>query len=114
MTAGIFFVNFSVGPNNIGHGLITISNGCINGGDESYLYQGHLDVYGGQAKVSVHITHYRGPLNSVFGALQSYTLNLSGTADEKNFNVQGCIAGTASPVIQILGRKVAPLYERTV
>lgn len=114
MTSGIFFVNFSVGSNNLGYGLVTVSNGCINGGDETYLYQGHIDAYGGQAKVTVDVTHYRGPLNSVFGPLQSYTLNLSGTVDEKSFNVRGCIAGTSGPMIQILGKKVASLYERTL
>lgn len=112
MTSGIFFVQFSVGPQNTGGGLAVISDGDINGGDETYLYQGHLNAYGSQAKATIEVTHYRGALNSVFGPLRTFTLDLVGTADEQAFDVQGTIMGTQSPMIRISGRKVAQLYER--
>lgn len=112
MTTGIFFVQFSVGPNNAGAGLAVISDGDINGGDETYLYRGHLDVYGNQAKASIEVGHYRGPLNSVFGPLRNFTLVLEGTADDQAFDVYGTITGTIGPVIRIVGKRVAALYER--
>jgi hypothetical protein len=96
----------------MGAGLAVISDGDINGGDESYLYRGHLDTYGSQAKGAIEVTHYRGALNSVFGPLRTFTLDLAGTVDEQAFNVQGTIMGTQSPMILISGRKVAQLYER--
>ena len=106
-------MQFSVGPQNTGGGLVVISDGDINGGDETYLYQGHLNAYGSQAKAIIEVTHYRGALNAVFGPLRTFTLELVGTVDEQTFDVQGSIVGTQSPVIRISGRKVAQLYERT-
>ena len=114
MTAGIFFVQFSVGPNSVGAGLAVIANGDINGGDETYLYRGYLEAYGVQAKATIEVTHYRGPVNSVFGQLRNFTLELVGSADDQAFDVQGPISGTPSPIIRIIGRKVAQLYERGV
>lgn len=112
MTSGIFFVQFSVGPQNMGAGLAVISDGDLNGGDETYLYRGHLDVYGSQAKAAIEVTHYRGALNSVFGPLRTFTLDLVGTVNEQAFDVQGTIVGTTNPIIRITGRKVSQLYER--
>jgi hypothetical protein len=114
LTSGIFFVQFSAGPRNIGTGLAVITNGDINGGDETYLYRGHLDVYGGQAKATIEVTHYRGTLNSVLGPLRNFTLELAGTVDEQAFDVQGTIMGVPAPMIRIVGRKLAQLYERGV
>lgn len=112
MTTGIFFVQFSAGSSHVGAGLAVISNGDINGGDETYLYRGHLDTYATQAKAMVEVTHYRGSINSVFGPLRTFTLDLEGTADDQAFDVQGPISGTQNPMIRIVGRKVAQLYER--
>lgn len=112
MTSGIFFVQFSVSTQDIGAGLAVLSDGDINGGDETYLYRGQLDAYGNQAKATIEVAHYRGPLNSVFGPLRNFTLNLEGTVDEKSFDFQGTIAGVPGPMIRISGRKVAQLYER--
>jgi hypothetical protein len=112
MISGIFFVDFSVGPQNVGAGLAVIADGTINGGDASYLYRGQIDVHGNQARAVIEVAHYRGALNSVFGALQNFTLDLTGTVDVEKFIVHGKISNTPGPVISISGRKVAALYER--
>ena len=98
----------------MGAGLAVISDGDLNGGDETYLYRGRLDVYGSQAKAKIEVTHYRGEMNSVFGPLRAFTLELIGTVDEQAFDVQGTLLGTQSPLIRIIGRKVAQLYERGI
>ncbi len=111
MISGIFFVQFTAGPRDIGSGLAAINDGQINGGDQTYLYRGRLAAYGGQAKATIDVTHYRGPLNSVLGPLRSFTLDLTGKVDEQAFDVQGTVLGTTTPVIRIVGTKVAPLYD---
>lgn len=111
MTSGIFFVQFTAGPRDIGSGLAVINAGCINGGDQTYLYRGRLAAYGGQAKATIEVTHYRGPLNSVLGPLRNFTLDLQGKVDEQAFDVQGTALGTSGPVIRIVGTKVAQLYD---
>jgi hypothetical protein len=112
MTSGIFFVQFSVGSTNVGAGLAVVSDGNVNGGDDTYLYRGHLDAYGQQVKAMIEVSHYRGPLNSVFGPLRSFSIELTGAADEQGFDVRGPIVGRPGPQIRIAGRKVAQLYER--
>ncbi|MCP5352485.1 MAG: hypothetical protein H6926_04765 [Chromatiales bacterium] len=112
MISGIYFVRFAAGGNDFGEGLVVIRDGNVNGGDETYLYRGRLDVYGEDVRAHLEIKHYRGSLNSVMGPLQEFTLQLSGKASGDRFEVSGGIPDMpSSPRIIIHGNKVSELFE---
>ncbi len=115
MISGIFFVEFFSSMNDAGRGLAVVTDGQINGGDVTYLYRGRIDVYGGQAVANIEVTHYRGELNSVFGPLRSFRLNLAGKVevDGLSFDLGGGVQGIPGTVIRIVGKKVAELYDST-
>jgi hypothetical protein len=111
MLSGIYFVNFIANTNKFGEGLVVIKDGCINGGDFSYLYQGRFDYYGEDIKANIEIKHYKGPMNNVMGPLKEFTLNLSGKKIGDKFEVTGGIPNMPNLSISIKGAKVSELFE---
>ena len=111
MLKGIFHVHFSANNNRFGEGLVVVNNGCVNGGDYGYLYQGRFDYYGNDMQATIEVKHYNGPPNSVMGPLKEFTLNLSGKTTRDSFTVTGGITDVSNMSIQISGRKVADLFE---
>jgi hypothetical protein len=111
MVSGIYLVNFLANNSLVGEGLVVIRNSSVNGGDQTYLYQGRFDYYGDDIKALIEVQHYRGPLNSVLGALKQYTLSLSGKKSGGNFEVSGGIPNISNLQIKITGTKVADLFE---
>ena len=109
--SGTYLVSFQANNNQFGEGLVVIRNGSVNGGDQTYLYQGRFDYYGDDIKALIEVRHYRGPLNSVMGALKQYTLSLSGKKSGGNFEVSGGMPNVPNIQIKIIGTKVAELFE---
>ena len=111
MINGLYFVEFQANTQDFGQGLAVIDNGRINGGDHAYLYQGRIDAYGSDVKAVIEVKHYRGQPASVFGPLNSFTLNLAGKNSGSTFEVSGGIANMPGTKITIRGKKVAELYK---
>ena len=111
MISGMYFVNFIANNNSFGIGLVVIREGRVNGGDDSYLYQGRFDYYGDDIRAVIDVKHYRGPLNSVMGPLKEFSLILAGKKSGDNFELIGGIANVPNLNIRITGTKVADLYE---
>ena len=111
MLSGIFGVEFRASNRDFGSGIAVIDDGRVNGGDETYFYQGQFDYYGGEVRATIEVTHYRGAPNSVMGPVSQFTLSLSGSADDNNFDVQGGSHSIPNVNIRMRGRKVAPLLE---
>lgn len=110
MISGIYFVEFRASNRDAGAGLVVINNGIINGGDETYLYRGRFDHYAGSVRAAIEVTHYRGELNAVLGPLREFSLNLSGTADDRQFVLSGSSPTVPNVSIDMVGRKVANLF----
>lgn len=111
MRSGIYYVEFSVTTKSFGVGLAVINLGKVNGGDASYLYRGRFDEYAGGARAIIEVSHYRGDLNAVMGPLRQFTLNLSGKTTEDRFELEGGSTSAPGVKIQMIGRKVADLFE---
>ena len=111
MLSGLFAVEFIANNNQFGAGIVVISEGTINGGDLSYLYQGHFEYYEQEIKASIEVRHYSGQRNAVMGPLNNFTLILSGRFSEGSFSVTGGIPNMPNLRITINGRKIAELYE---
>ena len=111
MLSGMFFVKFIANNNMFGEGLVVIRDGCVNGGDASYLYQGRFEYYGDDVKAIIDVKHYKGPLNSVMGPFKEFSLSLSGKKSGNNFELIGGIPNIPHLSIKIVGAKVADLFE---
>jgi len=111
MFSGLFYVEFKVADHSFGTGLVVIDNGRVNGGDQAYLYRGHFDHYSGGIRATVEVSLYRGSPNSVLGPLRQFTLNLSGTASDNKFELEGGSSSVPGVAIRMVGTKVAELFQ---
>ena len=108
MQSGIYHVSFRSSA-DAGEGLVVIKDGAVNGGDQSYVYTGHLNGANGQLSGQLHIQQWRAGNPSVFGAISQFDLTLSGTSDDQagTFTVDGHVTANPALRIGINGRRVA-------
>ncbi len=111
MLSGIYYIKFVANNNQVGEGLAVVKDGIVNGGDDTYLYQGRFDYYGDEIKAYIEVKHYKGPLNSVMGPLKQFSLSLTGSKLGEKFEVMGGMPNIPNMTISILGTKVAEYYE---
>ena len=109
MNPGIYLVTFSANTKDFGAGLVVVDNKKLHGGDFSYLYRGSYELNAGILRASIQVSHYQGELNSVFGPLKSFSLNLQGNLTQTGFSLSGHVEGHPQLTITILGVKKADL-----
>lgn len=108
---GIYQVNFKSNLPDFGYGLIVAENGTIHGGDHSYVYTGTYSSYESSIKAKITVTHYRGALDSIFGALKSFTLELQGSGTGAHFSLEGYLQSQSNFRINLSGTKVSSLVK---
>lgn len=107
---GIYKVSFGSNVGMSGQGLVTISNGSVNGGDFGYLYQGAIKESSSGLEATLNISQHDKSAQSVFGSLTNFTLVLGGTLlNDKSFNVSGAVAEQPGLQITINGSFLKPL-----
>ncbi len=89
---GIYHIRFSV-PGDHGEGLVVLNEGKAHGGDASYLYAGIYQGGPNSFTAEIDVSHWNGPLNSIFGNINNIKLKLTGK--EK---APGQITGSGHPV----------------
>ena len=108
MQNGIFHVRFTSSLGGFGEGLLVLKQGSVNGGDSGYLYTGYFSVDGDNVAGRLNIRRWKYGHVSVFGPLEDFNLQLTGKANNNEFNLSGGIAGQAVPTISIEGRFLVP------
>ena len=112
LSEGIYEVSFSSNVGSSGRGLIVVSNGAINGGDISHLYQGPYTCAGNTINATLSISQYNSSQQSVFGPLDNFILELSGAVTNGNsFKVAGKVAGQPQLSISINGNMLKPIVK---
>lgn len=106
---GIYQVSFQSNLSDFGTGLIVAREGTIHGGDHSYLYLGTYSSYESSIKAKIGVKHYRGPLDSIFGPLKSFSLELKGSGTNSLFTLEGHLTSHPDLKIKLVGTKVSPL-----
>ena len=86
---GITFVSNTDNNNNGGYGVVVLETGRVLGGDSSFIYVGNYVVENGTIKAEVKCTNDRESLDSIFGNLKEFNLNLEGEINNKEFIVNG-------------------------
>jgi len=110
MQDGIYRVQLQA-IGGIGSGLMIVSKCSLNGGDFGYTYQGHVQSTGNNISTKVHISRHDPTVHSVFGPLDNFDLDLSGTLSHGGhaFHLSGTVVSQPQLRIAITGRKVRAL-----
>lgn len=108
MIDGLYAVHFK-SSNDEGTGVVAIANGSINGGDSGYYYQGTLDQNDQGLSTRLTVTKFNPLAESVFGPLDSFTLELSGPSSERGFELSGHLVEHSGHKLSVEGHYLKPL-----
>jgi len=91
MLEALYGVEFTSNLNDDGFGVVVLETGRILGGDSSFVFVGSYEVNNGTISAKVTCTNDRKFLQSIFGDIDEFNLDLSGIPDEhhKEFILQG-------------------------
>lgn len=109
MSNGIFAVQFKTNLPDNGTGVVVIKDGSVNGGDDNFLYQGHVPATSGKFSGPFQISKWKDGTTSVTG-IDNYTLEATGEIDyEKGtISLTGTVAGNSSVRLDLTGKKLLP------
>jgi hypothetical protein len=109
MSNGIFAVEFKTNLPDNGAGVVVIKDGSVNGGDDNFLYQGHVPTTSGKFSGSFQVSKWKDGNTSVTG-IDNYTLDAAGEIDyEKGtISLTGTVVGHSSIRLELTGRKLIP------
>ena len=109
MKDGIYHVTFSSNSSDFGQGIAVFKGESVNGGDHGYLYTGTKSTQGGQFSSRLTIKQWNNSVQSVFGPIKEFVLELSGTiSDNSGFLAHGNVAGQPQAKISIRGQYLSP------
>lgn len=112
MTPGIYRVEFKSLQGSIGTGgLAVVDGGRIHGGDLNFIYRGTYTSNGQNITATVDVSNDTGRSVSIFGAIQNFTLELSGQANANGFALTGGVRGKPQMQISVNGQKKADLVS---
>ncbi|MDH1011561.1 hypothetical protein N5C80_22765 [Pseudomonas nicosulfuronedens] len=108
MSQGIFHVHFRSSIGDHGEGLVVVTDGHVNGGDQHFLYQGVLPTSSGAVATQITVSKWRAGNTSVV-RIDNYLLDTTGHVDYENgaLHLKGVVTGHPNLTINIEGRKVA-------
>jgi hypothetical protein len=116
MKDGMYFLEFRSSLGVEGVGLAVLVGQSLNGGDDGYVYQGSLQGDAATISSKVHISRYNPSAVSIFGPLENFDLELSGTwhPNGQHFSLTGTIPGQPHLPISVNGcrfRNLGRLHE---
>lgn len=105
--AGIYVVSFQAKHYEFGSGIAVITeDGRLGGGDSRYYYSATLHEEEGSISGEVKVVNYQGDRNSVLGALDTFTLSLSGRAQGFAFTLAGQLVENPNIAINLAFKKL--------
>ena len=90
MDDGTYTTHFQSSLGDFGSGIVTVIRNKISGGDSNYRYSGEFSEHGDMVRARICVQHYAGERNSIFGQLNSFTLDVNGVVR----NGAGRLAGS--------------------
>lgn len=109
MDNGIYSIIFKSSVGELGGGLAVLDNGKIHGGNTKYIIRGFYEKNENNIKAEIRVEHYQGPMDSVFGEIEEYSLILSGKSDPESFQLKGYMREKTDMKIEVEGVKVSDL-----
>lgn len=108
MDNGLYAVHFRAAGDE-GTGVVTITDGSVNGGDRSHYYQGKLEQNGQETRATLAVSQYNPAFDSIFGSAGNFEVEVSGPSNEKGFELTGNIKGNPGQKVDISGHYLKPL-----
>jgi hypothetical protein len=106
MRNGIYSVEFTSNLEWGGVGLAVLHDGHLRGGDDEYLYTGEYAPEEAGYVATVEVRRHRGETGSIFGQIEGFDLELSGTHSDASFVASGTVRGDSGLTISLLGRLI--------
>lgn len=93
MLEALWSVEFGSNVGSFGAGVAVFETGRVLGGDSTFMYVGNYKTDNGVVHAEIHVTKYNNLSNmqSIFGPLTSFNLNVSGKADPKEMVFIGSV-----------------------
>lgn len=92
-------------------GVAHIQNGRFFGGNDTYYFLGKIREENGRLYGSLHTKHHTGPLNSVLGPLEEYSLELEGCFEDGDMRLVATAPELSKRQLQVYATKVADLED---
>jgi T3SS negative regulator,GrlR len=89
MLEGLWTVEFRSSIGNTGYGTVTFDGKKARGGTAGYYYLGDYQIEGNILNVSLHVRRFNAGLVSVFGPLEAFEVQLTGTVSEPRMIMSG-------------------------
>lgn len=89
MIEALYGVEFVSNMNDGGYGVVVLETGRVLGGDSSFVFIGDYEVKDGIVYAKVKCTNDRNMLQSIFGDIKEFNLNLEGKHAHNEFILQG-------------------------
>ena len=101
MLEALWSVEFDSNLATIGAGIAVFETGRVLGGDSAFMYVGSYEVRNETATARIKCTKYStiGNMQSIFGPLNKFHLELSGKPDEKAMTLTGHVV--ENPALKI-------------
>ncbi|QBY00477.1 hypothetical protein E2K80_06790 [Rhodophyticola sp. CCM32] len=99
---GTYVVSFESSLGAFGGGTVMIKGYRISGGDIGYLYEGQLEESGDDLVGHVKVTQHDKTMESVFGDIEQFDIDLKGRVIDDRGIFKGAVAGF--PMFQLTVR----------
>lgn len=97
----LWSIEFGTNLGTAGTGVIILETNRIFGGDANYYYVGNYKTKDNELSGEVEVTHFGGPMNSVFGDFKQFQLILKGTFTNKKIEMTGKMKSNSNAIIKI-------------
>ncbi|HUJ69685.1 MAG TPA: GrlR family regulatory protein [Syntrophorhabdales bacterium] len=105
MLEGLWTLEFRSSIGNTGYGTVTFDGKKARGGTAGYYYVGDYHVEGNTLNAALRVHRFNGGPVSVFGPLEAFELQLSGTVSEPKMVVSGRLVDHPALKIAIICTK---------
>ena len=101
MIEALYGIEFVSNNNTGGYGVVVLETGRILGGDSSFVFVGSYEVKNETVHANVKCTNDRETLESIFGDVKEFNLQLEGAPNDKEFILRGHMLENPSMEIAI-------------
>lgn len=101
MLEALYGAEFSSNRGAMGYGFVVVETGRILGGDSSFVYVGNYEVENGTLKAGIQCTNDRHQLESIFGNIDTFNLQVEGKPEHNEFTLKGYVVENPALTITV-------------